>query len=55
MQNVTKNNHTDKATYQYMSAYMISGSIEVMKMWLENDMDKTPKEIASLITNLSTL
>lgn len=55
MQNVTKNNQTDKATYQYMSAYMISGSIEVMKRWLQNNMDKTPKEMAHLITNLSTL
>lgn len=55
MQNVAHTYQIDTATFEYISAYMISGCIEVMKMWLENDMDKTPEEIARLITNLSAL
>src|SRR5699024_12390410 len=41
------------STFKYISANIISGSIEVMKVWLENDMDSSPKEIASLITDLT--
>lgn len=43
----------DNTTMKYISAYIISGSIEVMKVWLENNMVTPPKEIAQLIHNLS--
>lgn len=39
--------------FPYISAYIVSGSIEVMKVWLQNDMDTPPKKIAKLIKNLS--
>lgn len=44
---------TDERLFDYISAYIISGSIEVVKTWLKNDRDKTPKEIAQLITELT--
>jgi len=43
----------DQNTFQYISAFIISGSIEIMKVWLDNNMDKSPKEIAKLIIHLS--
>ena|SRR5699024_744079 len=45
--------NTHPTTFKYISAYIISGSIEVMKVWLQNNMDTSPKEIATLITDLS--
>lgn len=36
----------------YISAFIISGSIQVIKVWLQNDMDKSPREIAYLISQL---
>lgn len=36
----------------YISAFVISGSIQIIKVWLKNDMDKSPKEIAYLINKL---
>lgn len=45
---------TDERLFEYTSAFIISGSIEVVKSWLENDRDKTPKEIAQLITELTS-
>ena len=44
---------TDERLFDYISAFIISGSIEVVKTWLYNGRDKTPNEIAQLITNLS--
>lgn len=43
---------TDKATFEYVSEFIISGSVQIVKIWLQNDMDKSPEEIARLITNL---
>lgn len=45
------NNHDERLT-EYISSFIISGSIEVMKNWLNNGMDKTPKEMAEIINNL---
>lgn len=53
MVNQKDNLDIQSSTFKYISAYIISGSIEVMKVWLENDMDTSPKEIASLITDLT--
>lgn len=45
---------TDERLFDYMSAFIISGSIEVVKTWLQNNRDKTPREIAQLITDLTS-
>lgn len=37
---------------EYISSFIISGSIQMIKTWLHNGMDKSPKEIAYLITTL---
>jgi len=44
--------HMDEDILEYASAFIVSGSIEMMKVWLQNDMDKTPKEMAAIITNI---
>lgn len=41
----------NKDTIEYLSAFIISGSIQMMKLWLENDMDKSPRQMALLINN----
>lgn len=42
----------DAAISEYVSTFIISGSIQVMKVWLQNDMDKSPQEMAQIIFNL---
>lgn len=37
----------------YASIFAISGSINVLENWLNNGMDKTPREIAELINDLT--
>lgn len=44
---------TDERLFHYMSAFIISGSIEVVKTWLANEQDQSPKEIALLIYDLT--
>jgi len=39
--------------FDYISAFLISGSIEVVKTWLQNNRDQTPQEIAHLIYHLA--
>lgn len=53
MQYYTATSNMDPDTFRYVSAYVVSGSIEVMKVWLNNDMDKPAEEIAKLIMKLS--
>ncbi|CAG9620291.1 TetR/AcrR family transcriptional regulator [Sutcliffiella rhizosphaerae] len=52
-QYILKNWLTDKKidpeTYEYLSVFFVSGSIYTIKRWLENDMDKTPSEMADLL------
>ncbi|CDQ20679.1 DNA-binding transcriptional regulator, AcrR family [Halobacillus karajensis] len=45
---------------EYLSTFVISGAIHVIKDWIENDMDQSPKEMAVMINHfinygLSTL
>ncbi|WP_229683258.1 TetR/AcrR family transcriptional regulator [Virgibacillus oceani] len=42
----------DNDISQYLSSFIISGSIQVMKVWLNNGMDKSPKEMAEIINNI---
>lgn len=44
---------TDERLIDYISAFIISGSMEVVKNWLYNGRDRTPKEIAQLINELA--
>ncbi|WP_280770049.1 TetR/AcrR family transcriptional regulator [Salipaludibacillus daqingensis] len=43
----------DSEITEYVSMFAISGSIHVVENWLKNGMDKSPKEIAELINNLT--
>ncbi|WP_117168100.1 TetR/AcrR family transcriptional regulator [Paraliobacillus sediminis] len=43
----------DPEISEYASMFAISGSIHVLENWLKNGMDKSPKEIAELINNLT--
>ncbi|MBW3111502.1 TetR family transcriptional regulator C-terminal domain-containing protein [Bacillus sp. MCCB 382] len=39
----------DQETYDYINMFMVSGSIHVIKNWLENGMDKSPGEMAGIL------
>ncbi len=39
----------DEAVSEYLSSFIVSGGIQAIKMWMYNDMDKSPKEMAELI------
>ncbi len=42
----------DEEPSEYMSTFIISGSIHVIKNWLNKGMDRTPKEMAEIINIL---
>nr|WP_152446399.1 TetR-like C-terminal domain-containing protein [Bacillus sp. THAF10] len=52
-QYILKNWITDKnidpETYEYLNVFFVSGSLYVIKSWLENNMNKTPKQMAELL------
>ncbi|MBT2214525.1 TetR/AcrR family transcriptional regulator C-terminal domain-containing protein [Virgibacillus dakarensis] len=52
MKNSMEVKHLDKDISEYLSSFIISGSIQVLKVWLNNGMDKPPKEMAELIINV---
>ncbi|MBT2637679.1 TetR-like C-terminal domain-containing protein [Bacillus sp. ISL-39] len=41
----------DRETFEYINIFVVSGSIYVIKNWVENGMDKTPREMADIIYN----
>ncbi|MBT2679701.1 TetR/AcrR family transcriptional regulator [Bacillus sp. ISL-35] len=41
----------DRETFEYINIFVVSGSIYVIKNWVENGMDKTPGEMAEIINN----
>ncbi|WP_226645376.1 TetR/AcrR family transcriptional regulator [Mesobacillus subterraneus] len=43
--------HFDRETFEYINIFVVSGSIYVIKNWLENGMDKPPREMAEIINN----
>lgn len=51
MKNWMEVNQIDQDTSEYLSSFIVSGSIEVMKTWLFNGMNQSPKEMAEMITN----
>lgn len=44
---------TEERLFTYRNAFIVSGSIEVVKTWLKNGKDRSPKEIAQLINDLA--
>ncbi|MCJ0932447.1 TetR/AcrR family transcriptional regulator [Virgibacillus halodenitrificans] len=52
MKNWMEVSRLDHDMSEYISSFIISGSIQIMKVWLNNGMDKSSKEMAQLITNL---
>nr|WP_204415555.1 TetR-like C-terminal domain-containing protein [Bacillus tianshenii] len=46
---LTDHKQLDRETYDYLSIFYVSGSIYMIKSWLENGMKKTPKEMAELL------
>ena len=49
--NWIRNSQLDRETFEYINIFVVSGSIYVIKNWLENGMDKTPREMAEIINN----
>lgn len=47
-----ESNLIKKETSEYLSTFIVSGSVQVMKKWLNDGMEKSPKEMAILINNL---
>ncbi len=47
------NNNIDQKLSEYISMFVVSGSIYVIKSWLDNGMDKSPKEMAKIINDFS--
>ncbi|KGX90010.1 TetR/AcrR family transcriptional regulator [Pontibacillus marinus] len=45
------NNSLDRQASEYLSTFVISGAIHVIKDWIKNDMDQSPKEMAVMINN----
>ncbi|MFC0560572.1 TetR/AcrR family transcriptional regulator [Halalkalibacter alkalisediminis] len=53
MKNWMAINILDPKISEYISMFVVSGSIHVIKSWLDNGMDKTPQELAEIINNLT--
>ncbi|MFC0472706.1 TetR-like C-terminal domain-containing protein [Halalkalibacter kiskunsagensis] len=53
MKNWMTVNNLDQKISEYISLFVVSGSIHAIKSWLDNGMDKSPKEMAEIINNIS--
>jgi len=51
MNNWLRTNDMKREETEYLSSFVISGAIYVIKNWIENDMDQSPKEMAVMINN----
>ncbi|MBO2532401.1 transcriptional regulator, TetR family [Planifilum fulgidum] len=45
--------HMNEADSRYLSTFVVSGAIHVIKDWLENDMDLPPEKMAALINRFA--
>ncbi len=52
IKNWMSNNEVDPDISEYASTFVTSGSIYVIKHWLANNMDQSPKQIARLINRV---
>ncbi|SDZ76197.1 Transcriptional regulator C-terminal region [Thalassobacillus cyri] len=51
MNNWMSDNHLGQEEVNYLSTFVISGAIHVIKDWIANDMDQSPKDMAYMINN----
>lgn len=51
MKNWLMKNELNRSETEYLSSFVISGSIHVIKDWIENDMDQSPNEMALMINS----
>lgn len=52
IQSLVNNDDADADISEYAITFLISGSIYVIKQWVANDMDESPKRIAQLINSI---
>lgn len=50
--NWKEENNVDDSVSEYLSTFIISGSIHVIRRWLDRGLDKSPKEMADIINNI---
>ncbi len=48
------NHHLDEVNLRYLSTFVVSGAINIIKDWIENEMDQSPKEMAIMINNFAS-
>ena len=53
MKNWMDVNNLDPKISEYISMFVVSGSIHAIKSWLDNGMDKSPKDLAEIINNFT--
>lgn len=51
--NWTTNSQLDQEALEYISLFVVSGSIHVIKNWLEKGMDQSSKELAEILNNFT--
>lgn len=47
--NLNNENKLDQETYEYINLFLVSGTIHVIKQWLENGQNKTSRELAEVL------
>ncbi|MFD2639978.1 TetR/AcrR family transcriptional regulator [Piscibacillus salipiscarius] len=53
MFNWMNEHNVEQSDSRYLSTFVVSGAINVIKDWLDNDLDKSPKEMAKLISQFT--
>lgn len=53
LQNITEELQTNMRKNQIISAYVISGCVGTIENWFEHGLQKTPEELADIITSLA--
>ncbi|GAB3056320.1 TetR/AcrR family transcriptional regulator [Virgibacillus ainsalahensis] len=53
LQNWVEFHEHDEDFSEYISIFIISGCIHIIKNWLNNDFDKSPKEMAAFISQIT--
>ncbi len=51
--NLIQDDQIDVDFSEYVSLFYVSGSIQVIETWLKNGMDKSPKQMAEMISELA--
>ena len=54
IQNWMDLNAFDTKHYEYVSTFIISGSIHIIKHWLANNLEQSPKEIALIMNHIAS-